>query len=90
MPLQLDAEMLPQGASHQAADSPPVASRKTLWIMRRDAYQIEAAMACMNGEWELRLMDHVSLITWRRFRVRSLAVAWADLFQQDLERDGWQ
>lgn len=76
--------------SRETTELGRVVFSKTLWIMRRDAQQIEAAIAWLDGQWETRFMDQASLITWRRFGARSIAVAYADLLQQDLERDGWQ
>ncbi len=63
---------------------------KTLWTMRSGSHQLEAAIVWTERQWELRLLAHGRLITWRRFTRRSTAVAYADVFQQDLERAGWQ
>ena len=69
---------------------PQTFSHKTLWTMRQAPHQITADIAWTAGQWELRLFSDSELITSRRFAHRSAAVAYADLFQQDLERDGWQ
>ncbi len=68
----------------------PFPFRKSLWIMRSDDDNIEAVIAWTHGQWELRLLSRGALITWRRFAKRPVAVAYADLFQQDLERAGWK
>jgi len=63
---------------------------KTLWTMQRQTHRLTAEVVCTDGHWELRLFAQHQLITWRRFAQRVTAVAYADLLQQDLERDGWQ
>jgi hypothetical protein len=58
--------------------------------MHRDSSQVTAEVVWTDAQWELRLFGDGGLITWRRFPQRASTVAFADCFQQELERDGWQ
>ena len=72
------------------AVTPAHAESKVLWILRHDTHQVVADIVWTETWCELRLFSRGSLITWRRFARRSEAVAYADLFQQDFERAGWE
>ena len=86
MSVRMDALLT---AADRAAVVESLSMRKRLWILRRDVHQVEAQIVWRERQWELQLFSGGSLITWRQFAQRSAAVTYADLFQQDFERDGW-
>lgn len=72
------------------AETVAPARSTALWAMRHDQNELTAEIMPAGERWEFRIFAQGELITWRRFEDPADAMAYADLFQRDLARDGWR